>query len=303
MIHSSNPTCSVVVPTYNRAEPLATLLRVLEELVNRAAAEGMNIEVVVVDDGSTDTTPHVMEAFDWIVACHQPNAGPAAARNLGWRTATGEVIVFIDDDCIPAGAWPRQILGAFDDPMVGGAGGNIASAGDGPLDHFVTVERLVDHGRDLGNTLDYLITANAAYRRAALEEVGGFDSSFRRAAGEDVDLAWRLRACGWRLVRAPDTVEHDHRSSVTGILRTFRAHGRARALLDQRHPQQGITASASNAARPSMLMDRWRRYRALGMTAGWIVPLFALRVAGLGTYLVGFLAARWNIPGGPTDPP
>ena len=192
----------------------------------------------------------------------------------------------------PTPTLPAQgLLDAFDDPSVGGVGGSITSHGNGQMDRFIEVERLVDHGRDLGDTVDYLVTANAAFRRTALEQVGGFDEDFG-SASEDVDLSWRVRAKGWRLTRSDATVVHHQRSSVSEILDTYRKHGRGRALLDHHHPDQGAGGSALRAVDPSELVGRWKTYRTLGTGRVRSAGFIGLRYLGLGAYALALLRAR-----------
>lgn len=287
------PRVSVVVPTYQRADHLAGLLADLE----RVAATG-DVEVVIVDDGSQDRTPEVLAPATWATVVRQDNAGAAAARNAGWLRATAPLVAFVDDDCRLGDGWPHDLLAAFDDPEVVGVGGPVEPMGATALDAFVAVERLVDHGRDLPDTVDYLITANAAYRRAALEAVGGFDDAFPGAAGEDVDLSWRLRAAGGRLVRGTAPVRHDHRTSVAAVLRTYRGHGRARALLDARHPGRPAGGDVGRALSPATWWERRRGYRARGVGPVAATALLALRAAGLASFWWGLREGR-RLPAAP----
>lgn len=280
------PEVTVVVPTYQRVDLLRRLLPSLEVL----AGEG--VEVIVVDDGSRDATPELLAEQSWAVVVSQANAGAAAARNAGWRRATAPIVAFLDDDCLPDPGWPTGLLPAFEDPQVVGVGGRIRSTGASWLDAFVEVERLVDHGRDLGDGVDYLVTANAAFRVEALVAVEGFDDGFPGAAGEDVDLSWRLRAAGGRLVRSEVGVRHEHRTSVPDILRTYRGHGRSRARLDERHPQRRSGAAARGALAPSMWRERWRGYRAHGVGVGAASALLVVRALGLASFALGLRRGR-----------
>jgi GT2 family glycosyltransferase len=125
-----------------------------------------------------------------------------------------------------------------------------------------------------------------------LEAVDGFDERFPRAAGEDVDLSWRLRTAGWRLVlEARCSVRHDHRATLPGVLRTYAKHGRARALLRALHSADSVAAAGARAVCPSTLGNRWRRYRASGASPATALAYLLLRAVGLGCYLSGFLRA------------
>lgn len=285
------PDCSVVIPTYNRA---ASLARVLAPLAEVAASGG--VEVIVVDDGSTDRTPDVLRDLPWVEVIRQANAGPAAARNAGWRTARADVVVFTDDDCRPSAGWPLTLVGDLDatgSERVGGVGGEIRGIGRSTLDRFVEVERLVDHGRDLSDGgVDYLVTANVAFRRVALEAVDGFDESFPAPAAEDVDLSWRLRAAGWTLERSPAAVGHEHRTSVGDVLRTYRKHGAGRAVLDARHPDRTAARAAGSAVGLGAWRERYGSHRRSGTSRGAAVGLLVLRAAGLAAFGWGLVRGR-----------
>ncbi|MHB1912895.1 MAG: glycosyltransferase family 2 protein [Acidimicrobiales bacterium] len=253
------PDVSVVVPTYNRAELLARLLDALE------AQQGVAFEIIVVDDCSTDGTWELLGRRGRTttaagsaggVTIHRVrtpvNSGPATARNIGWRRAAGHLIAFIDDDCVPQPGWLEALAGAFaagngnttgSGRTIGASGAGGAevdigaevgivqgatlplpeqAAGRGPFAVFVWVDR--DHGR--------YETCNIAYRRDLLEELGGFDESFGTVAGapvwgEDVDLGWRAREAGARIVFEPAALAHCqvHPSDYLAYLRQIRRHG------------------------------------------------------------------------------
>ena len=102
----ATPRLSVVIPTYNRVERLT---KVLSALAKQTVAR-CEFEVIVVSDGSTDGTDEYLENVDLpyrLVYSRQPNTGPSAARNHGTRLATGEIVLFIDDDVLPDRA-PNQ---------------------------------------------------------------------------------------------------------------------------------------------------------------------------------------------------
>lgn len=283
----STPDVSVVVPTWNRADRLARLLPHLQAL-----AESDRIEVVIVDDGSTDHTPSVLAGAVWAHTITQANRGAAGARNTGWRAAQAPVVAFLDDDCVPADGWPLALLDRLE-PGVDGVGGRIRGAGGSALDAFIEVERLVDHGKDTAEGVDYLITANAVFRVAALAAVDGFDEAFPGAAGEDVDLSWRIRDHGGRLARGDALVLHDHRTSLGEVLRTYRGHGRARALLEARHPgRTSQPAAAGRALALSTWRERRRGYRALGVGVATSWLLLDLRAAGLVAFAWGLREGR-----------
>lgn len=286
---TSKPTATVVIPTYNRAAMLGELLDLLDPLV----ASG-DVAVVVVDDGSTDDTPQVIAQHAGVRCVRQANAGAAAARNTGLAHVEGAVVAFLDDDCRPGPDWPHPLVDALSraDPDVAGIGGPVRAHGDSVLDRFIELERQVSHGAPIEGGVDFLITANAAFRVEALRDVGGFDIGFQRAAGEDVDLSWRLRKAGRRLLVIDDgAVDHVNRATLKGILRTYRAHGEGRAALRRMHPDDSLVGAGRRATRPAAFADRWRTYRSGGCDRRTALGFTVLRVAGLAAYLFGLVRA------------
>ena len=109
---------SIVVPTYNRAARIGYCLEAL-----RKQDCSVEFEVIVVNDGSTDDTLQILKQYQGVRVISQANAGPAAARNRGVQEASGEFVLFTDDDCEPVPNWLEEMLKPFDDPEVVGAKG------------------------------------------------------------------------------------------------------------------------------------------------------------------------------------
>jgi len=176
-------TFDVVVPTAGRAS-LRLLLARLEALPGPRPGR----VIVVRDDG--------------------PRRGPAAARNRGWRESEADWIVFLDDDVLPERDWLERLAADLDVPAtVAGSQGRIRvplPADRRPTDWERNVKGL--------ETARYA-TADMAYRRSVLAEVGGFDERFPRAFREDADLALRVMDAGYELVRGSRTVEHPVRAA------------------------------------------------------------------------------------------
>jgi HAD superfamily hydrolase (TIGR01662 family) len=195
----------VVVPTVGRPS-LGVLLRSLAESM-RACGESGPRAVVVVDDrpgadGLDLDVPDVLTGRVRVVC--SGGRGPAAARNAGWRAGTAEWVAFVDDDVeLPAG-WARALVEdlAATGPRVGGSQGRIVVPL--PLDR-----RPTDWERGTaGLSHAAWATADMAYRRTALEAVGGFDERFPRAYREDADLALRVLDAGFELTRGARYVVH-----------------------------------------------------------------------------------------------
>lgn len=208
---------SVVIPTYNRAD---SLTRCLESLP-------WDVEVIVIDDGSTDHTPQVVQAVKHprLRYIRKPNGGPASARNVGIRHAHGGVVAFTDDDCVPTPEWPHRLADRLlrEPTSVGGVGGTVLPLKDGWVSRYSTFHRILE----APPSCSYVVTANCAYRCDVLDLVGGFNETIRRPGGEDPELAFRVRRVGYTLVHEPSAVvHHDYRESLSDFARTFYRYGR-----------------------------------------------------------------------------
>lgn len=170
---------TVVIPTKDRP---ALLARCLARVLAACDAAGAPTEVVVVDDGSTP--PVIVPDDPRVHVVRTEGVGPSRARNLGIAAAHGDIVAFTDDDVVVDSQWLTAALAVLDgDERAAGVTGRTDSPRFDPLyEHSV-----FDH--DGGSFL----TCNVAYRRDALEAVGGFDRQFPHAAHEDRDLAWRVR--------------------------------------------------------------------------------------------------------------
>ena len=191
----------------------------------------------MVSDGSSDGTDEFLRSPECplpVVAVRQDNAGPAAARNRGIREATGDLVVFIDDDVVPA----PDLLAAHlrhhdasgnDDTVVIGP---MITPTDDVLSPWVRWEQdmlykqyaAMERG-DWEATARQFYTANASIARRHLLDAGGFDEAFRRA--EDVELAYRLADRGMHFTFAKDAiVDHHAERSFASWLDIARQYGR-----------------------------------------------------------------------------
>jgi len=160
------------------------------------------------------------------------NSGPAGARNAGWQAATGGVIAFTDDDCMPTPGWLEELLTGLDQADIS-QGLTAIDPTDhrhiGPFGH--TVEVLQETG--------FYETCNIAYRRDWLECLAGFEESFYYY-GEDTDLAWRAKKAGARTVFLPDAVVHHEWKRETDarfFTRRTLWHWRGIARFVRKHPE------------------------------------------------------------------
>lgn len=227
------PKFSVVVCTYNGA---ATLKDCLDGVTSLRYP---SYEVIVVDDGSTDETAEIAARYD-VNLVRIENSGLAHARNVGFEASSGEIVAYIDDDARPDPDWLTYLAYAFTVRQDGAIGGpNVPSPDDGVVARCVAnAPGGPTHVLLSDREAEHLPGCNMAFRRAAFEAVNGFDPRFR-AAGDDVDICWRLQEHGWTLgYSAPAMVWHRRRSTVRGYLRQQRGYGRAEALLERKWPEK-----------------------------------------------------------------
>jgi glycosyltransferase involved in cell wall biosynthesis len=275
----ATPDLAICVSTFNRARSLQRLLAALA-----AQDAPYMLEVCVVDDGGSDDTEAVLREWSdrlqlrWVR--HSVNAGPAAGRNTAWRLATAEIVAFTDDDCLPSAGWARSHLEAH--------------SGQGHARRVVVGQVAADpaelyrSGR-FSRTLivhdaRFFQTCNVSYPRALLAATGGFDETFRAAAGEDTELGLRCLELGAQAVYAQGAlVFHGVRASSlvvtlrdtarwTDIPLVFRKHPSARSDLAYRwlfwkpsHPPAIAAAIGILVAlrRPAalLLVLPWLRFR------------------------------------------
>jgi mycofactocin system glycosyltransferase len=228
---------SIVVPVRDRERQLAACLRSLE-LVKHPTDR---LEVIVVDDASAVRVP----ARTGVRVQRSDRAlGPSAARNLGAKAASGDVLAFLDSDCSAEPDWLEELLPEFADPEVAAVGGRVGPAAERTwLERYEAARSPLDLGRRYAQVrprqpVSYLVTANLLVRRTDFVRLGGFDPELR--CGEDVDLAWRLVEAGRRVVYQPrGRVRHGHRHRLGEFTSSRASYAASEAALLRRHPENG----------------------------------------------------------------
>lgn len=247
------PSVTVIVPAFNAK---ATLPQCLEALGKQSYPEDLR-RVIVVDDGSTDGTNEIAAGFG-VQVISQPNKGPAAARNLGAREAQSEIILFTDSDCEPLDDWIAEMAAPFSDPRVAGTKGFYLTNQSSLTARFVQAEYETKYrGLRLRETIDFIDTHAAAYRRDVFLENGGFDTSYKGATAEDVEFSYRLSARGFRMVPAPNAyVIHRHPESIWDYFRKKCRYAYWRAVTWQKHPEKAVGDSYTpNAQKLEVLLS------------------------------------------------
>jgi GT2 family glycosyltransferase len=229
------PKVSVVICTYNGG-------RTIRQAVEGALAlDYPDYEVIVVDDGSRDRVPQIVGEYgDAVRVIRTENRGLSAARNTGMRAAAGEVVAYLDDDAWPDRQWLKYLAATFlRTNHVGVGGPNVAPPDDGfrarcvahapgGPNHVLLTDAVAEH----------IPGCNMAFRKSALEAIGGFDEGFR-IAGDDVDVCWRLQDARGTLGFSPAAmVWHRRRDSIRAYWRQQLNYGRAEAMLERKWPHK-----------------------------------------------------------------
>jgi GT2 family glycosyltransferase len=227
------PYISVVVCTYNGS---ATIRDCMEGLMKLAYP---CYEVIVINDGSTDHTSRIVSEYP-VRLINTTNQGLSQARNRGIQESNGEIIAYIDDDAYPDPHWLHYLAYAYTHSDHAGIGGpNIPPPEDGPIAlsvanapggpvHVLVTDEIAEH----------IPGCNMSFRKEALLAVGGFDPQYR-AAGDDVDLCWRIQLIGYTIGYHPAAVVwHHRRNSVKAYWRQQMGYGKAEALLENKWPEK-----------------------------------------------------------------
>ncbi|WP_373498646.1 glycosyltransferase family 2 protein [Desulfococcus sp.] len=213
---------SVVVCTYNRADMLEETLRSWGSVEKGEC----RVELVVVDNNSTDGTRKVVETFEKshggdLNYVFEPNPGLSFARNKGIKAARGRIIAFVDDDIYFREDWLQALVSVFQrHPKTDGVGGNSIPLFEGPRPDWLTDELGMFYGSTLsGETEKRMVFpehpfgVNMAFRREVFVRVGGFTTRLGRIktsllSNEEKELFYRLHQAGMFVLYAPDIVVH-----------------------------------------------------------------------------------------------
>jgi glycosyltransferase involved in cell wall biosynthesis len=215
----SKPLVTVVVPTSNRASYLEVTLASLA--AQDFAGEW---ETIVVDDGSTDATPEVIERYP--VRCiRQPSPqGPNPARNAAFAQAEGDLIALVDDDVYAPPGWlAAMVAGAERHPDADVLGGRIRARFDGPAPRSCGREQppisTLDHGSE-DKVVDLVWSANLTFRRRAFELAGPFPPDIP-PGGDEEEWLHRLRSAGGKVVYVADAWLEHRRAGEDARLRSL----------------------------------------------------------------------------------
>jgi uncharacterized membrane protein/GT2 family glycosyltransferase len=261
------PLISVVVCSFNGADVISDALKAI-----KAQKWAGKLEIIVVDDGSTDDTYKIAKSFKGIkVIKKKQNRGIAGSRNTGIKAAKGEIIAFTNDDCRPRPTWIKELYAGYTSDKILGVGGEVISSDKSsltlrylnvnqplkPLENKILKSKksfyrftsylkgLTGLSRPTPNrkrSVYSLTTANVSFRKSVLKKIGMFDERFI-FAGEDVDLCKRLNNTHpeslWFAPKAK--VIHQYDSRLKDTLRRSKARAVGTAQLSRKHKDFKVT--------------------------------------------------------------
>ena len=281
---------SVVVRTLNSERTIDDCLKSLFSQTYR------DYEVLVIDDHSVDRTLQIAHKYRTRVFQNLPGKNPC---NRGIEQATGEVIAFIDSDCVAPSTWLGRMVECFEDENVAVVGGEELAP---PTSKywprcFEPLRRMEKRFLYHWGSVERIITCNVAYRRDALIEVGGFNDLL--FGGEEVELGWRLSKRKCKVIFDPELVVlHNRRSSLARYFRQQFGLGLGNGRVVRMHPDYIKPSHIVTGALPSIailliaLLVIGRTSLALYMTS------ILLTVAALTAMYLGFVANEVKlIPG------
>lgn len=228
---------SIIIPVKNNQLGIDNFFK---GFLNTQSQANYPREIIVVDNNSEPPISipeeHKLSGLTIrLLKCNQ--IGPASARNLGLKHSTGNWIVFTDSDCIPT----ESFLTGYKSALNGSVGyaGNIQALGNDNLSKYYQAQRILipPTVEDEAGILRpyYLITANTLILKPALELIGGFDEHIPIAAGEDIDLGFRLREIGELSYSTRSLVYHDFGAGYISFIQRFFRYGQGNRLVALKH--------------------------------------------------------------------
>ena len=204
------------------------------------------IEIIVINDGSLDETQKLVSGFPCKLLTNPKSRGQSYCRNLGAQHAKGEILAFLDDDCVAGRTWLRDLVPYFQWEEVGAVGGYVDGySNKSLLDRYekpfsrLNLGKYIFRGTKDQSTF-FIPTCNMLVRKKVFDETEGIRETMR--LGEDVDFCWRMRDAGWQALYVPSgIVMHKHRNTLGKMLRRRADYGTSEAVLCTLHPRKRKT--------------------------------------------------------------
>lgn len=241
------PSVSVVICTYNRADYLK---KCLDSMLNQTYD---NFEVIVVNGPSTDETENLLEKYPFKGIQQKEKGGLSAARNIGIRTARGEIIAFIDDDGIADKDWLDELTTLYTTEDIVSVGGKIVpmwlcERPEWYIDQLGSSLSLLDFSQNIKQIVfpDCPYGCNMSFRKRIFEEIGYFDVSFGRCLSknllshDEIDLCKRIDEKGYKTMYSPKAIVH-HQIDASRLTkawfknRFFGGNGVSTAIFHKKH--------------------------------------------------------------------
>jgi glycosyltransferase involved in cell wall biosynthesis len=241
-MNTCHPKVTVVIPAYNAEETIDQCLNALKD----QTVSSEIYEIIFVDDGSTDSTNQKVEYHQAVRLYSQANKGPAMARNYGAERARGEILLFIDSDCVPKKDWIEHMISPFSQGDIVGVKGAYINNQQSLVARFVQLEYEDRYDHMMRRKyIDFIDTYSAGYRRDVFITNGGFDKIFSTSSVEDQEFSFRLAKQGLKMVFAPEAkVYHlGHSNSLISYFRKKYKIGYWKVLVHQQHPDKLISDS------------------------------------------------------------
>ena len=227
---------SIIIPTHNRYSKLLKLLDSIESFFPSKAAD---YEIIIIDDGSTDDTARLDKLFKDTntKVFHTSNQGPSKARNFGAKIARGELLAFLDDDCIISEAYARILFSyslelRYD--IVGGPAYSLPGNVGVITKHLDAIGYLQQPYFDSNGGFSCFASVNFVIKKEAFVSIGGFSHSFSRPGGEDNNITIRAARAGFLMKFDQEmSVFHDNHISFQVLCKRWFNYGRGMALNQQ----------------------------------------------------------------------
>jgi cellulose synthase/poly-beta-1,6-N-acetylglucosamine synthase-like glycosyltransferase len=263
---AGTPFVSVIVPVRDGESTIADCL----DAILATDYPPDRREILVVDNGSTDLTPALIRARP-VTYLSEPRPGVSNARNRGIAESGGDILAFVDADCIVEPQWLTELVRPFEDPEIGAVGGDLRHTPPSTPAERQAVRLLGDWQQfAISSNPAYPITANAAYRRDVIDRIGPFDPHLTRA--QDVELGLRFhRGSDLRLAYAENaTARHRNRSTQLGFFRQQLGWAYGAGLVGAKY--EAMTGDPV----------RWASVREIARTGRGLVLVLAANLRGRG---------------------
>jgi glycosyltransferase involved in cell wall biosynthesis len=227
------PFVSIVIPAYNAQN---TISLAIKGCLRQDYPLSL-LEIIVVDDGSTDNTRKIVSQFESVRYMYQTNHGPASARNNGMHHAKGSLVAFLDSDCVPRKSWISKMISRYtsDDIVCVGSRYGLRNRGNFIacciyFEFLIRYKRMPRHPKFLGSH-------GYSFRKSFLVEIGGYSEEYTMASHEDNELAYRIISKGYiTYFDKSNIVDHHFPTNFFKYLRVQLWHGYWRMKLYVDHP-------------------------------------------------------------------